>query len=256
MIELEAVTKHFGRRGEVLALDAVDLVIRPGELVLITGASGSGKTTLLRILAALELPDAGTVRLFGRDVGRLRRSSLPMVRRKVGIALQDFRLLPERSALDNVGLALAVRGVARAEIRRRAADALAGVGLAWKLAAPVATLSTGEQQRVAIARAMIGQPEVLLLDEPTGNLDRATGRDLIEVARELHRTGTTVVVTTNDGDVVDTAERGPWRRLELDAGLLLEIDWPRASARGQTERNPTPNVVPFRKLASGGGTKE
>src|SRR5690606_29034947 len=147
--------------------------------------------------------DAGTLRLFGHDVRRLRRSSLPMVRRKIGVVPQAFKLLPERTALDNVGVTLEVRGERRGEIRARAAAALAAVGLADRADALPAAMSMGEQQRVAIARALVGAPDALALDEPTGNLDAVTARELLWELEQLNAAGTTLIVTTNDRDVID-----------------------------------------------------
>src|SRR5678810_463945 len=133
MITLEEVTKRFGRHGEVVALDKVSLTVEEGAFVLLTGPSGAGKSTLLRLCFAAERPDSGTVSLFGRDISRLRRSSLPYLRRNIGVVFQDFKLLPDRSVLENVALALEIRALPRRLMRDRAADALAAVGLGWRL---------------------------------------------------------------------------------------------------------------------------
>src|SRR6266545_5076693 len=133
MIVLDEVTKRFGRHGEVVALDKVSLTVEEGAFVLLTGPSGAGKSTLLKLIFAAERPDDGRVLLFGRDISRLRRSSIPYLRRNIGVVFQDFKLLPERSALENVTIALEIRALARRVMRDRAADALAAVGLAWKL---------------------------------------------------------------------------------------------------------------------------
>src|SRR5512143_1869022 len=145
MIVLEGVTKRYGRHGEVLALDDVSLEVEEGAFLLLTGPSGAGKSTLLKLIFAAEQPDAGRVLLFGRDISRLRRSSIPYLRRNVGVVFQDFKLLPERTALENVMLALEIRALPRREMREKAADVLAAVGLAWKLDARPRQLSAGEQ---------------------------------------------------------------------------------------------------------------
>jgi ABC-type ATPase involved in cell division len=247
MIELEAVTVRYGRRGEIVALEEVDLVVGAGELLVVTGPSGAGKTTLLGLMGGALSPTAGVVRLFGHDVARLRRSSLPLLRRRVGVVYQDLMLLPDRSALDNVGLPLEVMALPRAEIRARAAAALARVGLSWTVDAAVGRLSIGEQARVAIARAVVGEPAIVLCDEPTGNLDRGHSEDLLWQLGELADAGTTVVLTTNDTDVIDAARRHRWRGVELDGGRLVARP-PDADAA----RDTAPNVVPFPLALAGG----
>jgi cell division transport system ATP-binding protein len=251
MIELEAVAKTYGRRGEIVALEEVDLVVGDGEMAVITGPSGAGKTTLLRLMAGTLLPDRGTVRLFGHDVARLRRSSLPRLRRRIGVVFQDFKLLAHASAIANVGVALEVIALPRPEIHARAAAALATVGLAWKVDVPVCQLSVGEQQRVAIARAFAIEPSVLVLDEPTGNLDRGHTEDLLWQLTELNAAGTTVVLTTNDHDVIDAANRNDWRRLAIDAGRMS--DW--VTAVNEVV-DTAPNVVQFPIVAAAGGQAE
>jgi cell division transport system ATP-binding protein len=240
MIVLEDVTKRFGRRGEVVALDSVSLTVEEGAFVLLTGPSGAGKSTLLKLIFAAERPDAGRVLLFGRDISRLRRSSIPYVRRNVGVVFQDFKLLPERTVLENVALALEIRALPRRLIRDRAADALAAVGLAWKLDARPRTLSAGEQQRVAIARALVGEPAILLADEPTGNLDPDLTRDLLVLFADVHRRGTTIVLATHDLTIMLAGERAGLARAHLTAGRL-ELHRPVAP--------PEDNVVLFPTIA-------
>src|SRR5215831_7970490 len=158
MILLEGVTKRYGRHGEVLALDDVSLEVEEGAFLLVTGPSGAGKSTLLKLIFAAERPDAGRVLLFGRDISRLRRSSIPYIRRNVGVVFQDFKLLAERTTLENVMMALEIRALPRRTMRSKAADILTAVGLARKLDAKPRQLSAGEQQRVAVARALVGDP--------------------------------------------------------------------------------------------------
>ena len=239
MIELEAVTVVFGRRRELFALEEIDLVVGNGEMVVVTG---------------LLAPEAGTVRLFGHDLQRLRRSSIPHLRRRVGVVHQDLRLLPERSALANVAVPLEVMAMPRREINGRAAEALGSVGLAWKADTPVTHLSLGEQQRVAIARALVTEPAVLIADEPTGNLDRGHTEDLLWQLSELNGNGTTIVITTNDHDVIEAAGRNRWRRLMLESGRLG--DWAHVNKSLDRSGDTAPNVVQFPVVAAAGGHAE
>jgi cell division transport system ATP-binding protein len=220
MIALEGVTKRYGRHGEVLALDDVSLTVEEGAFVLLTGPSGAGKSTLLKLIFAAERPDAGCVMLFGRDISRLRRSSIPYLRRNVGVVFQDFKLLPERTALENVAMALEIRALPRRAMRDKAADTLAAVGLAWKLDAKPRQLSAGEQQRVAIARALVGEPAILLADEPTGNLDPDLTRELLILFADVHRRGTTIILATHDLQIMLAGERAGLSRAHLTAGKM------------------------------------
>jgi cell division transport system ATP-binding protein len=244
MIVLEDVSKRFGPRGkEVVALDDVSLTVEEGAFVLLTGPSGAGKSTLLKLIFAAEQPDAGRILLFGRDISRLRRSSIPYLRRNVGVVFQDFKLLPDRSALENVALALEIRALPRRQMRDRAADALAAVGLAWKLDARPQTLSAGEQQRVAIARALVGEPAILLADEPTGNLDPDLTRDLLVLFSDVHRRGTTIVLATHDLQIMLAGERAGLARAHLNGGRI-EVHHP--------PEVPEDNVVLFPVAARAG----
>jgi len=220
MILLEGVTKRFGRHGEVVALDNVSLDVDEGAFMLLTGPSGAGKSTLLKLIFAAERPDAGKISLFGRDISRLRRSSIPYLRRNVGVVFQDFKLLPERTALENVMMALEIRALPRREMRQKAADMLAAVGLAWKLEAKPRQLSAGEQQRVAIARALVGEPAILLADEPTGNLDPDLTRELLVLFADVHRRGTTIILATHDLTIMLAGERAGLARAHLTVGKI------------------------------------
>jgi cell division transport system ATP-binding protein len=238
VIRLEGVTKRYGRHGEVVALDDVCLSVAEGDLLLLTGPSGAGKSTLLKLIFAAERPDRGRVLLFDRDVGKLRRASIPYLRRNVGVVFQDFKLLPDLSALENVALALEIQALPRKTIRERAADTLAAVGLAWKLDVPPSRLSAGEQQRVAIARALVGEPALLLADEPTGNLDPQLTQDLLCLLADVHRRGTTMILATHDLTIMAAGARAGWSRAHLVRGRIA--GGPEAAE----------NVVPFPALGA------
>ena len=247
MIALEGVTKRYGRHGEVLALNAIDLAIDEGEFVVLTGPSGAGKTTLLRLIFAAERPDEGRVLLCGRDIGRLRRSSIPYVRRNIGVVFQDFKLVPDRSALDNVAIALEIRAMPRKESRQRAADVLASVGLGYKLDTPPSRLSAGEQQRVAIARALVGEPAILLADEPTGNLDPSLTRELLAVFADVRQRGTTVLLATHDLGVMAFGRREGWRRIHIEHGVV-------ATPPQRADSSPSIDGRVIQLPVNGGGT--
>ena len=179
-------------------LSDVSFTLYPGSFYFVTGASGAGKSSLLRLLYLAQRPTRGAIRLFGADAIMLRRERLPGFRRRLGVVFQDFRLLPHLSAFDNVALPLRVAGVPEAEITRPVSEMLDWVGLADRVHARPPTLSGGEQQRVAIARAVIGRPDLLVADEPTGNVDPEMAIKLLQLFEALNRLGTTVVVATHD----------------------------------------------------------
>ena len=217
MIHFDSVTKEYPRRGA--ALRDVDFRVRKGEFVFLTGHSGSGKSTTLRLLHFADRPTRGEIRVAGFSSSRTTNRDVWKVRRRVGIIFQDFRLLPGRTAQENVAFALEVTGTPRDTITSRAQRLLSQVGLGAKAGANVAELSGGEQQRVAIARALANQPEVLLADEPTGNLDERATRGIIDIFRELNALGMAVVMATHDLDLVRSDSRT--RVLELDQGRLV-----------------------------------
>jgi putative ABC transport system ATP-binding protein len=233
VIEVRDVTRSYqlgserGRRkpgagGAVVhALRGVSFTVRRGESVAIVGPSGSGKSTLLHLLGALDRPTSGTVRFGGRDVAAMPDRELARLRNaQIGFVFQQFQLLPRTSALANVGLPLVYRGIGAAERRRRARQALEEVGLGHRLDHRPAMLSGGEQQRVAIARALVTEPNVLLADEPTGNLDTATGREVMHLLRQLNeRRGVALIVITHDPELVATAPR----QIRLRDGLIESI---------------------------------
>jgi putative ABC transport system ATP-binding protein len=209
LIETQGLTRHYRLGGRtVTALADVSITIEPGDYVAITGPSGSGKTTLMKILGCLDSPSSGRYRLDEHEVSGLTPDQLAATRNRIlGFLFQSFLLLPQSTALENVELPLAYAGVPRAERRRRAREALARVGLAEREEHRPARLSGGEQQRVALARAVINRPKLLLADEPTGALDRASADEVMRLFADLSRSGVTIVLVTHDMAVAAHARR-------------------------------------------------
>ncbi len=196
IVTFDNVGLRYGTEPEVLR--DVSFTLHPGMFYFLTGASGAGKTSLLKLLYLAQRPSRGAIRMFGKDTITLPRERLPAFRRRLGVVFQDFRLVEHLSAFDNVALPLRVAGVREADIARPVADMLEWVGLAQRMEAVPSTMSGGEQQRVAIARAVIGRPDLLIADEPTGNVDPEMALKLLQLFERLNRLGTTVIVATHD----------------------------------------------------------
>ncbi|MGH0038068.1 MAG: cell division ATP-binding protein FtsE [Myxococcota bacterium] len=208
------------------ALHDVSLEVRKGEFVFLTGPSGAGKTTLLRLMFAAQQPSEGQILVLGRNIARLGPAGIPALRRRIGVVFQDFKLLPRRTVEENVRLALDVTGTPRREARGRVFGVLKQVGLQHRRFHHPLSLSGGEQQRVALARALVNEPEILLADEPTGNLDPDLTLEIMDRVVATATRGTTVLVATHDHSLV---ERYGKRTVHLEGGRIVE-DRPAASA--------------------------
>jgi cell division transport system ATP-binding protein len=215
MIVFESVTKIYDP--DVVALREVSFVIDKGEFVFVVGASGSGKSTIVRLLLKELEPTRGRIVVGGRDLTRLRGSKVPLLRRNVGCVFQDFKLLPTRTAAENVAYALKVQGESSAAIRRKVPEVMNMVGLAHKMNSLPDELSGGEQQRVSIARAFVNHPPLLVCDEPTGNLDPDTSVGIMQLLYRINRAGTTILMVTHDREMVDKMRR---RVIALEDGRL------------------------------------
>lgn len=216
MIKLENVRKVY--QGDVVALDGATATIEKGEFVFLVGPSGSGKSTLIRLLNKEETPDAGRIEVAGKDLGSLRQRKVPFLRRNIGFIFQDYKLLPTRTAYENVAFALEALGRPPREVRSEVPAALDLVGLAGKTDRYPDQLSGGEQQRVSIARAFVNRPALILADEPTGNLDPSTAQEIMDLLERINETGTTIVMATHDRGIVDRMQR---RVIKLDSGTIV-----------------------------------
>ena len=218
IVQFENVGLRYGTSQETLT--DVSFTLSSGAFYFLTGASGAGKTSLLRLLYLAQRPTRGNIRLFGEDAVTLPRARLPGFRRRIGVVFQDFRLVPHLSAFDNIALPLRVSGVPESDIDAPVREMLDWVGLSDRITAKPQTLSGGEQQRVAIARAVIARPEILVADEPTGNVDPDMAERLLHLFESLNKLGTTVVVATHDFHLLGRIPGAQMMR--LDRGRLLD----------------------------------
>ncbi|HBG08054.1 MAG: cell division ATP-binding protein FtsE [Geobacteraceae bacterium GWC2_58_44] len=218
MIQLHNVSMSY--QAESPALNDVNLKIPKGDFVFLTGPSGAGKSTLLKLLYAELTPTRGQVLIDGVNLSRLPRSQIPFLRRSIGVVFQDYKLLPNRTVLENVAITLEVLGWGKRDIGKKVFHILKQMGLEEKINATPLRLSGGEQQRVALARALVNDPKILIADEPTGNLDDDNKEQILSVFKEANIRGTTVVVATHDKRVIVNSHR---RVIRLEKGRLLEV---------------------------------
>jgi cell division transport system ATP-binding protein len=216
MITLENVVKSYPNG--VGAINGISLHIERGEFVFIVGDSGSGKSTLIKLLLKELEPTEGTIRVNGVNLGRMKKRLIPKYRRKIGCVFQDFRLLKDRNVYENVAFAQRVIVTPTREIKKNVPAMLSLVGLAEKYKSYPRQLSGGEQQRVALARALVNSPDILLADEPTGNLDPKTSREIMKLLEEINARGTTVLVVTHDQDIVNTFKK---RVIRMQKGIIV-----------------------------------
>jgi cell division transport system ATP-binding protein len=217
VIELFHVSKRYSGTDRA-ALEDVNLSVDKGEFCLLAGPSGAGKSTLLRLLFCADFASSGQVILQGKNLARLKRKHIPLVRRNIGVVFQDFKLLPDLTVLENVALALEVQGRSNDEVRRRSVAVLQQLGLGHKLQQHAKNLSGGEQQRVAIARALVPEPALLLCDEPTGNLDAERAKDILDLLVTAHIRGATVIVATHDPHLLESGRR---RVVRIEDGRVV-----------------------------------
>ncbi|PWG02520.1 cell division ATP-binding protein FtsE [Sphingosinicella humi] len=218
IVQFENVGLRYGTGAETLS--DLSFTLKPGGFYFLTGPSGAGKTSLLKLLYLAQRPSRGLIRLFGEDIVTMARKRLPGFRRRIGVVFQDFRLVPHLSAFDNVALPLRVAGVEEGDLQNPVSEMLAWVGLGHRATARPATLSGGEQQRVAIARAVIARPELLVADEPTGNVDPDMANRLLHLFDALNKLGTTVVVATHDVHLISRVARA--EILRIDRGQIAD----------------------------------
>jgi len=217
MILLDRVTKNYGKDGKP-AINRASLHIEPKEFVIIVGTSGAGKSTLLKLLTREEKPTSGKIVVGGIDYDTLKDKNIPLLRRKIGVVFQDFKLLPQRTVFENVAFALEIAGMSNREIKHTVPKVIELVGLSGKEGQFPSELSGGERQRVAIARAVVRQPKILIADEPTGNLDPKHSWDIVRLLEKINRYGTTVLLTTHNQDIVNKLKR---RVITVDHGKVV-----------------------------------
>lgn len=215
MIQFDGVTKDYDN---LTALRDISFSIEKGEMAFVTGPSGSGKTTLLKLIYFAEKPDKGTISVAGWDAEQLKESSIPYLRRNIGVVFQDFRLLQNKNVFENVAMALRIRGISEKEIKAKVYDTLKAVNLRHKADIYPRRLSGGEQQRVVISRAIVAEPAVVLADEPTGNLDPDTAEGVMKTFKEINAKGTTILIATHNRELYRNSGR---KVIRLDMGTLV-----------------------------------
>ena len=220
MLKFENVCKTY-ENTNIEALDNINLTIEKGEFIFLVGQSGAGKSTLIKMMTVEETPTSGEVTINDVDVVRLKKKEIPYYRRTLGMVYQDFRLLENKNVLDNVAFAMKVVGASSRLIRRRIPDVLYRVGLSSKAKFLPNQLSGGEQQRVAIARAITNNPGIIIADEPTGNLDPNTSKEIMQCLEDINKSGTTIIVATHDKDIVNTMHK---RVIEIQGGKIVRDD--------------------------------
>lgn len=218
MILLDRVTKTYGKATNKPALNRVSAHISAGEFVILVGTSGAGKSTLLRMLTREEKPSSGKIVVGGIDYDTLKDRHIPLLRRKIGVVFQDFKLLPNRTVFENVAFALEIAGMTGREIKSTVPKVIELVGLSGKEKSFPHQLSGGERQRVAIARAVVRQPKILIADEPTGNLDPKHSWEIVRLLEKINKYGTTVLLTTHNVDIVNKLKR---RVITIDHGKIV-----------------------------------
>jgi cell division transport system ATP-binding protein len=216
MISINGVIKRYP--GGVLALNGISIEIHKGEFVFFVGPSGAGKSTIAKLLMREQLPTEGSIFIDGVDITRLKRRQVPMLRRKLGVVFQDFRLLENKTVFENVAFAMQVVEASKREITRQVPRVLSLVGLGDRVDAYPGQLSGGEQQRVSLARAIVNNPPILIADEPTGNLDPDTAWDIMKLLKEINRRGTTVIMVTHARDIVNYMRQ---RVVTLEKGMIV-----------------------------------
>jgi cell division transport system ATP-binding protein len=215
MIHFQEVSKHYNNQ---TALRKITFSVEKGEMVFITGVSGSGKTTLLKLIYRAERPDEGSISVAGREIEKLKESSIPLLRRNIGVVFQDFRLLNNRNIFENVALTLRIREMNDKDLKTRVFDSLKIVNLRHRSDSYPETLSGGEQQRVAIARAIVSEPSIILADEPTGNVDPDTSTGIIRTFKDINARGATIIIATHNKELFRQTGK---RVLRLDNGDLV-----------------------------------
>ncbi|MGN0626429.1 MAG: cell division ATP-binding protein FtsE [Oscillospiraceae bacterium] len=217
MIEFQNVTKKYPNG--TVALNDVSLRINDGEFVFIVGSSGAGKSTLIKLMLREETANSGIVKVNGRNLGKMPKYKIPKFRRSIGVVFQDFRLIPNMSAYDNVAFALRVTNVSSKEIKRKVPYMLSLVGLASKAKCKPNELSGGEQQRVALARALVNSPSLIIADEPTGNIDPELSYEIVDLLNEINKLGVTIVMVTHEHDLVEQFNR---RVITIEKGEIIK----------------------------------